>query len=108
MRVATSTMLTEPSGLIRPVAVSASPSFAVSTLLPSGVKTSMSGIAPTVTDGPFAAPVAASKNLTKPAAWPVAPSTAAATRPFFTATLLGAPPSGIDCTKARLPVADMA
>jgi hypothetical protein len=106
VRAATSTMLTEPSGLIRPVAWSASPSSAVSSFVPSGVNASMSGIAPTVTAGPFTRPVAASKNCTAPGAWPVAPSTATATRPFATATLLGTPDSGIDCTNVRPPDAD--
>ena len=81
VRVATSTMLTEPTGLLKPVASSASPSLATTIFAPSGVKASMSGNAPTVTLG-LCAKLAASKNCTWPRSCFVAPSTATATKPL--------------------------
>ena len=81
-------METVPAAVPGPPSASRySPSFATSTFLPSGVKVSMSGRAPTVTE-PSTALVAASRNRTRPSAVLVALGSATATIPPFTATLV--------------------
>ena len=89
----TSMMLTDPTGSGSAGAGAGattgaviSPSFATSTFVPSGVKISWSGTAPTITD-PSNAPVAGAKNATVPGRVlsGLAISDAAST-PFFTTT----------------------
>ena len=71
-----------------------SPSFATRTARPSGVKVSMSGSAPTVTTASSSPSVL--KNATLPLAVLGLASTATATTPFRTATLLTMAPYGSD------------
>ncbi len=82
-------MLIEPSGSTSYASLG-SPSLATSTYLPSGVKVTMSGSAPTcTTDRKFRW---VSKNTTWPGACLLSFSTATATIPSRTATLLATAP----------------
>ena len=86
-------MLTLPSGSFPGVTyVLGSPSLATSTARPSGVNVSMSGSAPTVTTASSSPLVL--KNATLPLAVFGAASTATATTPFRTVTLLTMAPYG--------------
>ena len=67
-----------------------SPSFATKTLVPSEVKVSISGREPTVTE-PSGFPLV-SKKPTRPGSCLLLASTATATIPFLTATLLAPAP----------------
>ena len=78
-------MLIDPSGLTPP---SASPSFATRIEVPSGVKVSMSGSAPTVTCIGAAARFDVSYSSTDPSSVVVAAGVAAASIPSRTATLV--------------------
>ena len=86
-----SIMLTDPSGLIVGSSSSGSPSLATKTLVPSGVKVTMSGNAPTVTL--FNMLPSTSKKTTLPASCADSPSMAAAIVPSLIAMLLIPPPN---------------
>ena len=84
-----SMIATEPSGSTV-YSSFGSPSLATRSLRPSGVKTTLSGSAPTVT-APSSSP-SVSKNATWPGSVFVSATTPTATRPRSTATLVGSTP----------------